>query len=136
VQFTNEGKKKQGGKDWVAIAALVPGRTQIQRKNIWHGALHPSISRTATRTGIWREEEDIELKAAVHTHGDKDWVANAALVPSRTRIQCRNRLRDPSIDRVNRCMRKWKKDEYIKLNAAVHTHGGNNWVAIAALAQG
>jgi hypothetical protein len=37
------------------------------------------------------EDEDSKLKDAVHTHGDKDWVAIAALVPGRRQKQCRNR---------------------------------------------
>jgi hypothetical protein len=43
--------------------------------------------------GKWPEDEDSKLKDGVHTHGDKDWVAIATLVPVRRQKQCRNRWR-------------------------------------------
>jgi hypothetical protein len=81
-------KKKRGGKDWVAIAALVPGRTKNQCKRRWHSVLDSSIDRMRGRNGKWKEEDDIKLEAAVHTHGGKNWSAIAALVPGRTNKQC------------------------------------------------
>jgi hypothetical protein len=52
--------------------------------------------------GKWSEEEDIKLKDAVQTHGGKDWVAIAKLVPRRTKKQCWSRwqklLRRPEQD--------------------------------------
>jgi hypothetical protein len=126
------------GNGWVAIAALVPGRTNIQCKSRWHNALDPSIYQMTGSTGKWEEEEDIKLKAAVQTHGGKNWVAIATLVPSRTRLQCWNRWRNvlnPSIGRVTGRKRKWEEDEDIKLKGAVQKHG-NDWVAIAALVSG
>jgi hypothetical protein len=128
-----------GGKHWAAIAALVSGRTQIQCRSRWHNTLDPSIDQMTGSTGKWKEEEDIKLKAAVQTHGGKNWVTIAALVPGRTRIQCSHRWHDilgPSITRVNGCKGAWKENEDIKLKAAVHMHGGKNWVAIAALVPG
>jgi hypothetical protein len=91
----------QGGKNWGAITALVPGRTIIQCQHRWHGALDPSIDRANRRMGKWSEDEDRKLKNLVQMHGGKDWAAIAALVPGRTRIQCHNRWHmflDPSID--------------------------------------
>jgi hypothetical protein len=129
-------RKKKNGKNWAAIAALVPGRTRIQCQSRWRNALNPSIDRTTAHTGKWKEDEDIKLKNAVQKHGGKDWVAIAALVPGRTTKQCWNRWHDaldPSIDRVTGCMGKWEEEEDIKLKNAVHKHGGKNWVAIAAL---
>jgi hypothetical protein len=41
--------QKLGSKDWVAIAALVPGRTRKQCNKRWHDILDPSIDRV---TGI------------------------------------------------------------------------------------
>jgi hypothetical protein len=83
--------QKLGDKDWVAIAALVPGRTKKQCCNRWRDALDPGIVLTGGCTGKWKEDEDIKLKGAVQKHGDKDWVAIAALVPGRTKKQCWNR---------------------------------------------
>jgi myb proto-oncogene protein len=43
------------------------------------------------RKGKWTSVEDSKLKDAVQTHGDKDWAAMSALVPSRTKHQCQQR---------------------------------------------
>jgi hypothetical protein len=65
---------------------MVQGRTAAQCYNVWHGVLDPSIDQTPPRTGLWwTTEEDNKLKYAMHTHGDKDWVAITALVPGRTK---------------------------------------------------
>jgi ubiquitin len=128
-----------GAKAWVAISALVPGRTREQCYNRWHNFLNSSIDRASVSTGKWAENEDIKLKDAVQTHGGKNWDAIAALVPGRTLIQCYSRWHDfldPSIDRVNERRGKWAEDEDIKLKDAIQTHGGKNWDAIAALVPG
>jgi hypothetical protein len=61
-------KKKRWGKayklDWVAIAALVPGRTNLQCRKRWKETLNPSIALTAGSAGIWTAGEDLKLKAA------------------------------------------------------------------------
>jgi hypothetical protein len=135
---TNTRKKKKS-KNWAAIAALVPGRTKNQCENRWRNALNPSIDQMTGTTGKWKEEEDTKLKAAVQTHGGKNWVAVAALVPGRTKIQCKNRWHDtldPSTDRVNGSTGFWKEGEDIKLKNAVQKHGGKHWAAIAALITG
>jgi myb proto-oncogene protein len=82
-----------GGKDWIAIAVLVPGRTKIQCNNRWK-VVDPSIDWANERTGRWTAVEDSKLKDSIQTHGDKDWVAISVLVPGRTRIQCWSRWRD------------------------------------------
>jgi hypothetical protein len=128
-----------GGKNWGAIAELVPGRTRIQCVKRWKTALDPSIDRTSGRTGHWTEDEDIKLKDAVQTHGGKNWSGISALVPGRTKMQCTHRwysILDPSIDRAGGRPCKWAEDEDIKLKGAVQTHGGKNWGAIAALVPG
>jgi myb proto-oncogene protein len=76
-----------GGKDWVAIAELVPGRTKNQCRQRWHNILDPSIALKAGSTGTWAEDEDLKLKNSVQIHGDKDWVAIAEMVPGRTTSQ-------------------------------------------------
>jgi hypothetical protein len=87
-------------KDWVFIAALVPGRTQKQCNRRWLDVLNPSIALTAGSTGRWVEDEDVKLKAAVQTRGGKSWDEIAAMVLGRTKLQCYNRWHnklDPSI---------------------------------------
>jgi hypothetical protein len=69
-----------GGKNWDAIAALVPGRTYAQCYNRWHDTLEPIIDRTTGRTGKWGEDEDIKLKDAIQMHGAKNWKEIAVLV--------------------------------------------------------
>jgi hypothetical protein len=128
-----------GGKNWAAISALVPGRTEKQCNSRWKDFLDPSIDRANQRTGSWTSEEDDTLKDAVQTHGGKDWAAIAALVPGRTKMQCYKRWKDfldPSINRVAGCTGKWTEDENIKLKDAVQAHGGKNWCSIAALVPG
>jgi hypothetical protein len=125
--------------DWIAIAPLVPGRTSKQCNQRWHNTLNSSIAPTAGRTCKWTEDEDLKLKNAVETHGGKNWVEIAALVPSRARSQCFSRWYNAlksSIEQATRRTGKWTKDEDIKLKNAVQTHGGKNWNSIAALVPG
>jgi hypothetical protein len=141
--FTNTRKNKFGKErrvDWIAIAALVPGRTRTQCRYRWV-VLDPSIDRANGRAGKWKEDEDTKLKDAVETHGDKDWVAVAAMIPGRTRIQCYKRWLDalnPNIEQSNGCTgrTKWKADEDSKLTDAVKMHGDKDWVKVAALIPG
>jgi hypothetical protein len=93
-----------GGKNWGAIAELIPGRTKHQCNNRWHDILDLSINRMNGRRGKWAEGEDSKLKDAVETHGGKNWVAISPLVPGRTKSQCFRRWQDvldPSIGRVS-----------------------------------
>jgi hypothetical protein len=125
--------------NWIAIAALVPGRVENQCRDRWRDALDPRVDQEARRMGTWTEDEVIKLKDAVQTHGGKNWAAIAALVQGRTKRQCNKRWQiflDLSIDKTNRRMGTWAEDEDRKLKDAVQTHGVNNWVAIAALVQG
>jgi hypothetical protein len=128
-----------GGKNWGAIAALVPGRTQFQCRDRWRNSLNRSMDRTNGRTGKWLEGEDSKLKDAVQTHVGKNWDAISALVTGRTNIQCNKRWHSAlkhSIDRANERTGKWLEDEDIKLKDAVQTYGGKNWGAIAVLVPG
>jgi myb proto-oncogene protein len=89
-----------GGMNWAAITSLVPGRTRIQCNDRWNKYLDPSIDWTTRRTGKWTPVEDSKLKDAVETHGDQNWYVIAALIPGRTKLQCRTRWQnafDPSI---------------------------------------
>jgi hypothetical protein len=82
------------GKNWDAIAHLVPDRTKIQCHSRWRNALDPSIDSTMTRRGKWTPDEDDKLKDAVQTNGGKNWGAIAALVPGRTKRQCCKRWKE------------------------------------------
>jgi hypothetical protein len=63
--------------------------------NRWHDVLDRNIERASGRIGKWAEDENSKLKDAVQTHGDKDWAAIAALVPGRTRMQCKSKCHNP-----------------------------------------
>jgi hypothetical protein len=93
IQLKYAVQQIHDGKNWDAIAALVPGRTNSQCRRRWHCALdHRHVVRTAGgRTGKWTTDEDTRLKDAVHIHGGKDWDGIARIVPGRTYIQCRSR---------------------------------------------
>jgi hypothetical protein len=128
--------QRHGGKNWWAVAALVPGRTKKQCRNRWHDVLDPSVARTAGRNGSWTEDEDRKLASAVHTVGGNKWVAIAVLVPGRTKAQCRSRwncISISTIDRTTAYTGKWEEDEDIKLKNAVQMHGGKSWDEIALL---
>jgi hypothetical protein len=83
--------KKHNGKNWEAIAALVPGRTKQQCLNRWHSALDSKTNETTAHKSKWTKEEDAKLKDAVEKHNGKNWASIAALVPARTKNQCRSR---------------------------------------------
>jgi hypothetical protein len=128
-----------GGNNWEPIAALVPGRTKMQCRAKWHGTLVSNIDPTTARSGKWTADEDIKLKDAVQTHGDKDWEPIAALVTGRTKKQCHARWHGAllsSIDPTTARAGSWTADEDKKLRDAVHSYGGKNWGAIAALVTG
>jgi hypothetical protein len=83
------------GKNWYAIACLVPGRTIHQCNSRWHRHLDPRTrsAQTTGHPGKWTTDEDAKLKDAVQTHNNKNWDAITRLVPGRTKLQCRNRYR-------------------------------------------
>jgi hypothetical protein len=116
------------GKDWVAVAALVPGRNNVECKQRWMDSMHFGINRTI---GKWTPEEDATLIDAINKHA-YNWVAVAALVPGRTNIQCRQRWVSILEPNTNRKMGKWTAAEDAKLIDAVKKHE-NNWVAVAYL---
>jgi myb proto-oncogene protein len=88
---------KKHGKKWVAVAAMVPGRTDKQCRRRWVDTVDPAIEKKA---GKWTPEEVAKLTEAVQKHV-RDGVAVAAMVSGRTAKQCRNRWVD-SLDRANK----------------------------------
>jgi hypothetical protein len=126
-------------KNWVAIAALVPGRRREQCRHRWRDVLDPNIDRATGRKGTRTAVEDSKLQDAVQTHGGKKWGAIAALFPSPTKLQYWGRWNDtliPNINQANERTGTWVADEDRKLKDAVDTLGSMNWVAIAALVPG
>jgi hypothetical protein len=86
--------KKHNGKNWEEISALVPGRTKEQCMSRWHGGLAFMRDETTAHVGKWTKEEDNTLNDAVKKHNGEDWAAISALVPGRTKTQCRGRWHD------------------------------------------
>jgi hypothetical protein len=128
---------KHGGKNFEAIAWLVPGRTKKQCTNRWYNALDPSVERAPTgRTHTWTTEDDNNLKYAVEKYGDDNWDAVTALLPRRTKTQCWTRWHDavdPGMDRKAPRTGRWTTDEDDKLKEAAEKYGGQNWDAVAVM---
>jgi myb proto-oncogene protein len=123
---------KKYGTDWVAVAALFPGRTNKMCRNRWTYTLDPAIGKS---TGKWTPEEDAKLTEAVKKYGT-DWVKVATLVHGRSNHQCRHRWTytlDPTIGKS--AGKLWTPEEDAKLTEAVKKHG-TDWVAVAALVPG
>jgi hypothetical protein len=81
--------EKHNGKNWAAIAALVPDRTKLQCVNRWNR--HNKSDETTGRVGAWATDEDAKLEDAVEKYNGKNWAAISELVPCRTSIQCNKR---------------------------------------------
>jgi uncharacterized protein (DUF2237 family) len=138
-KMLKDAVREHGAKDWIAIAALIPGRTKNLCRSRWHNALASNIDATTARAGRWTADEDETLREAVGAHGGKNWKAISAQIPGRTKIQCRSRWREASvcnIDPVTARAVKWTADEDKKLKDAFRAHGGKNWKDIALLVPG
>jgi hypothetical protein len=125
------GAMEEHGKNWVAVAVMVPGRTNQQCRQRWFLALDPVAA--GNTKGIWKPEEDTQLTEAVKKHG-KNWVAVAAMVPGRTDDQCRRRWTQ-TLDTAGKIVGRWKPEEDEKLIDAVRKHG-KKWVTVATLVPG
>jgi hypothetical protein len=75
----------QYGKNWDAIAGLVPSRTKNQCKGRWLFVLDLSINRATGRTRKWTPEEHDMPMNALPMQGPKHWNAIAALFPGPTK---------------------------------------------------
>jgi hypothetical protein len=87
AKLTEEVKKH--GKDWLAVATMVPGRSNLQCRRRWINTVDPAKEKGKHRLG-WKPEEDAKLTEAVTKHG-KHWITIAALISGRTHKQCRER---------------------------------------------
>jgi hypothetical protein len=108
---------------------------RVERKNsvVIDGRNSSTLIIVGGRKVKWTAVEDSKLKDAVQTHDGQIWDAIAALMPGRTRIQCRNRWKyalDPNTDRANERTVKWTAVEDSDLKDSVQTHGDKNWGAI------
>jgi hypothetical protein len=139
--FLTEAQKKHGN-DWARVAAMVPGRTNVQCCARWRKFLGPNMYLAAgVRTaGKWTAAEDAKLIEGVRELGERNWVAVAALVPGRTHVQCYSRwykYLGPSLDPTTACNTgPWKSEEDAMLIAAVTKIGKKDWVKVAAIIPG
>jgi myb proto-oncogene protein len=118
---------KKHGTEWVAVAAMVSGRTNIKCRVRWTQTLN-----NANRyKGKWIPEEDAKLTEAVKKHGNH-WVGVAAMVSGRTDIQCRVRWINTVAPTNGKNAGKWTPEENTKLTEAVREHG-TEWVAVAVM---
>jgi hypothetical protein len=74
-------------KNWQEIALRLPGRTGKQCRDRWCNVLDPSLKRSK-----WTEEEDGVVLEAFQRLGNS-WAAIQQLLPGRTQLQVRDRLR-------------------------------------------
>jgi myb proto-oncogene protein len=127
---------KELGMDWVAVAALVPSRTNHQCRQRWlKGLYHDSPH----RIDKWTPAEDAELTDTVKELGLNNWAAVAARVPGRINEQCRRRwvdcLDSPNLRHATADTR-WTSEELALLTDAVKELGTKNWGAVAARVPG
>ena len=80
------------GKEFTAVAALIPGRTNDRCRDRWF-RWFDIASIQGLEKGPWTPEEEAKLREAVQKVGIH-WVPVAALVRTRTNKQCRQRWLD------------------------------------------
>uniref|UniRef100_K3ZQN9 Uncharacterized protein n=1 Tax=Setaria italica TaxID=4555 RepID=K3ZQN9_SETIT len=122
--------QEKGLYNWINIAAtLGTYRTPFQCLVRYQRSLNPHIINKA-----WTKEEDLQLRAAVHTFGEK-WQLVSASLDGRTGSQCSNRWRKtlhPTRTRVGR----WHLDEDKRLMVSVKLIGSGSWSKIAPFIPG
>jgi myb proto-oncogene protein len=121
------------GNDWVAVAKIVAGRANVQCRERWNNTVDPANH--WKNLGKWTPAEDAKLVNAVKKHSKDGWVAVAAMVTSRTYIQCRQRWVGNLDPAKRKKPGKWSTQEGTKLKEAVKKHG-KDWVAVADLVPG
>jgi hypothetical protein len=130
-----------------ATTLAPPAAAHADSVPVMNTQLNTRTARTAGVPRRWTPEEDAKLTSAITDTFKKkwgkeyknDWVAIAARVPGRTKVQCSSRWRDaldPSIGSTTARAGSWTEDEDKMLKDAVRAHDGKNWAAIAALVLG
>jgi S-ribosylhomocysteine lyase LuxS involved in autoinducer biosynthesis len=130
---------KKHGKNWIAVASMVPGRTNRQCYTKWVKSLEPSNRTTVRKRGILAAVEDANLPEAVENLNGV--VAVAELVPVRAHnTQCRQILANPLIPSgdptISGNRGRWTAGEDAKLTAAVEKIGKQDWAQISGLVPG
>lgn len=85
------------GRNWKAIAELVPGRDHVQCLQRWKKVLRPGLVK-----GHWSTEEDALLLQLIQDEKMHSWAMVASKIKGRTAKQCRERWSlnlDPGINR-------------------------------------
>jgi hypothetical protein len=90
------------GKNWIAIAKEIPGRSNIQCQKRWTAAV---VHNRDWATGDWTAVEDAMLTAGVKQHG-RSWGMVAGEVPNRSHAQCRQRFEERRLRNVFQDLRK------------------------------
>eukprot|EP00924_Labyrinthula_sp_SR-Ha-C_P001608 maker-scaffold_18-snap-gene-3.2-mRNA-1 protein AED:0.00 eAED:0.00 QI:342/1/1/1/1/1/2/96/400 len=109
--------KKWDGRNWKAIAELVPGRDHVQCLQRWKKVLRPGLVK-----GHWSAEEDKKLLELIQDEKMHSWAMVASQITGRTAKQCRERWSlnlDPSINRS-----PWKPEEDELLLRLFESMGG------------
>jgi hypothetical protein len=119
------------GTHWVAVAEMIPGRTNLQCRYRWLMTLDPAIEKSA---GKWTAEEDAKLTEAVKKYGN-EWVKVAEMIPGRTNAQCRQRWTYTLDTAIVKRAGKWTPKQDAKLTEAIKKHD-NHWLAVAVLVPG
>ncbi|KAI8613744.1 hypothetical protein BC830DRAFT_1130728 [Chytriomyces sp. MP71] len=114
----------QHGSNWRVISRLMETRGRAQCMVRWRGILRPGLNK-----GKWTDEENELLQSAVEELGQGSWAKVAAVVKTRTEIQCRERYKsvyDPELKKG-----VFSKEEKEMLIMLVATHG-ESWASVAA----
>jgi hypothetical protein len=93
---------KKHGKNWIAIAKEVPGRSNIQCQKRWTAAV---VHNRVWATGDWTAAEDSMLTSGVAQHG-RSWGMVASCVTDRSHVQCRQRYDERRLSSVVEDLRK------------------------------
>jgi hypothetical protein len=106
------------GYNWIRIATLIPGRTNINCRQRWTKNLNPTKEHP---TGKWTAVDDARLIVAVQELGNA-WFLVAERVPGRTDTQCRSRWVTCLVFAIF-YRGKWSLEEDSKLTEAVKELG-------------
>jgi len=113
---------KFDGRNWKAIAELVPGRDHVQCLQRWKKVLRPGLVK-----GHWSPEEDALLLQLIQDEKMHSWAMVASKIKGRTAKQCRERWSlnlDPGINRS-----PWTPEEDALL-LQLHEKMGGKWSEI------